>query len=174
MADVNAQSVEDFSDRTIYRYAGGRYEQTLTSWVNVFTVGLKTLVNLDTSRTYVVPRSGLPSRFYKIIIEAYLSVLVTESTIGQTLIKTTFFKMSIPSLNFDGKSQQTDFYSESTEQYVTSPQLRAINIGNILAEPQMEFSNIQNTSLSALQFQPGAGTTGLVGIIRPTVIAYKK
>ena len=175
MADVNAQSVEDYADRIVYRYPGGRYEQTLGTYLLALTPGLKTLINTDTARTYVIPQSGLPARFFKISLEIYTSLLLTDiAGVSTTLIKTGFFKISIPSLNFDGKSLDTEFYKEVNDMIFTSPNLRAINIGDITLEPVQIPGYAQNTALSRMQFDTGAATTGLRAIIRPIVTFFKK
>lgn len=177
MADVNASSVEDYADRIVYRYAGGRYEQALTTWASAFSsASLLTLVNTDTSRSYVVPRSGLPAKFYKIELNLFSAVRLTDTNvpIGLTLVKTPFFKISIPTLNFDGKSQLTEFYKQDNEQFYTSQQLRSINIGNVLLEPSMEYSNIQFFTGSYPAFSVAAGSTGFIAIVQPTVTMYKK
>ena len=174
MANVNAQAVEEFQDRVVYRYPGGRFEQALTNFAGALGVGLKTLVNTDTSRTYVVPNSGISARFYKVNIDIYVCIEGTETTFGLTLIKTSFFRVSMPTLNFDGKPLLTDFYKENNELFVTSSQLRAINIGNMLVEPANEFSNIQGTALSTVSLGGGAGTTGIFAYMQPTVTFYKK
>lgn len=172
--DINPKSIEEYADRVVYRYDGGRYNQALTAWTSVFTTGLKTLVNTDTSRSYIVPKIGIAARFFKITFDFFVSVNVTETTVGVCLAKTSFFRVSIPSLNFDGKSQLTDFYNEKAEQFIASGQLRAINIGDIQVEPVTEFSNLQFTSLSGIAFSFGAATTGLTAIVQPTVTHYKK
>lgn len=177
MADINAQSVEDYADRIVYRYRGGRYDQVLTGWIGAFPASLLTLLNTDTARTYVVPRSGLPAKFFKIELSIYTAAYVTEiaAGVGLTLVKASFFRVNIPTLNFDGKSQITEFYSEKNEQYYTSPQLRAINIGNIQVEPIIPYSDLLFTpGITTPQFNPAGATTGITAIIQPTVTYYKK
>ena len=180
MATVNTQSVEDFADRIVYRFPGGRYEQALTGWVGAFSSATtKTLVNTDTSRSYVIPASGINAKFYKIDIEIFTAVNVTEAAsganIGLTQTKISFFKVSIPSLNFDGKPQVTDYYSQKTEQFYTSPQLRAINIGDLIIEPIVMYSELLSTPVVTYpQFDIGAGKTQIVAYLKPTVTFYKK
>lgn len=176
MATVNAQSVEDFADRIVYRFPGGVYDQALSAWNSVFNEGLKTLVNTDVSRSYIIPASGLSYRFFKVELSIFGYARVTESGGGYGLmvLSCKFSRVSIPSLNYDGKSLLTDFYSEKSENIVVSQQLRAINIGNVLMEPAVVVSDLQFTGLSHLQFSNGAGTSGLRAIVQPTVTAYKK
>ena len=177
MADVNAQSVEDYADRIVYRFDGGRYEQALTTWAGAVSPGLKTLVNTDTARSYLIPRSGLPARFFKIDLRVRVALKNFSGTTDLTpyaLIDWNFLRVSIPTLNFDGKSQVTDFYSDFTEQIVSSPQLRAINITDISVEPSGIFANLQSTSLSNFSFVGSAATVGLVAIVQPTVTFFKK
>lgn len=174
MADVNAQSIEDYADRIVYRFAGGRYEQVLTTFQLAASVGLKTLVNTDTTRAYIVPKSAVQARFYKIELEIYSSINITDTAGVLYLMEAKFFKVSIPSLNFDGKSLSTEFYGGKSEMFYTSSYLRAINIGNILAEPCGLPSQIQFQTPSGLSFAFTAGTTGLRAIIVPTVTFYKK
>jgi len=177
MADINAQSVEDYADRIVYRYAGGRYEQVLTNWAGSLSPGLKTLVNTDTKRSYIVPRSGSPAKFFKVEIFIFSCLKIASPSYYLTpygLMQCGFFRVSIPSLNFDGKSQVTEFYKESTEQIVPSSQLRSINIGDILLEPSVIFANIQSNDTGTFSFSGGAGTTGLISIVQPIVTYYKK
>ena len=175
MATVNAQSVEDFADRIVYRYSGGRYEQTLTTPALSLSTGLKTLLNTDTSRSYVVPASGIPSRFYKVELKFYGSFQINEDNraIGPTLVPCEFFQISIPSLNYDGRALQTIFSAKSAENMVTSAQLRAVNIGNIQAEPMIDYSIIQNTALSRIQFDTSL-LVGLRAVIEFVVTCYRK
>jgi len=174
VADVNAQSIEDYSDRIVYRFVGGRYEQALTTFQLSASVGLKTLVNTDTSRSYIIPKSANQARFFKIDLEFYGSINVTDSGGVLYLLEAKFFKISIPTLNFDGKSLCTEFYGQKSEMFYTSSYLRAVNIGNILAEPCGLPSQIQFETASGLSFNFGAGTTGLRAIIVPTVTFFKK
>jgi hypothetical protein len=176
MANVNAQSIEDYADRIVYRYAAGRYEQALTTWTGAFSSSTsKTLVNTDTSRSYIVPETNQSARFYKIDIEICTAVNVTEDAIGLTLTNISFFKITIPSLNFDGKSQLTDFYEKRTVQFYTSPQLRAINIGDLIMEPVVSYTDLRNTpGVTYPSFSIGAGTTQLIAYLRPTVTYFKK
>lgn len=176
MADINAQSVEDFADRIIYRYPGGRYEAALGAYATGFTTGLKTLVNTDTSRSYVVPQSAEPSKFFKVQLDVYVSLRLTEagSIAAVMIVETGFFRMSIPSLNYDGKPMMTDFYKQSNESMISSQILRAVNIGDVLVEPRTIASNMQFTALSGIIFNQGAGTTGLIAVVQPTITRYKK
>lgn len=174
MADVNAQSIEDYADRIVYRFVGGRYEQALTTFQLAASVGLKTLVNTDTYRSYIIPKSGLQARFFKIEFEFFGAINVTDSNGVLYLLEAKFFKISIPSLNFDGKSLSTEFYGKKSEAFYASPYLRSVNIGDILAEPSALPSQIQFETAAGLSFNFGAGTTGLRAIIVPTVTFYKK
>lgn len=177
MANVNAQSVEDYADRIVYRFPGGRYEQVLTTWASAFTTGLKTLVNADTSRSYVVPTSGINAKFFKIDLRIYIAVSVTLTSPSSfsSLTKSGFLRVSIPTLNMDGKSQLTDFYQEKTEFFYTSQQLRAINISNILVEPIQSYTDLRSTvNVTTPQFDTTSAVTQLVGIVQPTVTFYKK
>lgn len=180
MAQINAQSVEDFSDRIVYRYTGGRYEQALTDWPGALSSTVaKTLVNTQTSRSYIVPASGISARFYKIEFEIYTAVNLTENAVGAniglTLARMKFLQISMSSLNFDGKPQVTEFYNEKTELMYTSPQLRAINLGDIKMVPLCIWTDLRYpTAVPYPQFSTGAGTTQLVAIVKPTVTFYKK
>lgn len=174
MAAVNAQSVEDFADRIVYRYPGGRYEQALTTMSGAFSVGLKLLANTDINRSYIIPTSGVQARFFKVEYVAIAAAQVAETTIGNTLIPIQFSKISIPTLNYDGKSQQTEFYDTKFENIIPASYLRAINIGNISIEPVLDYGTMQWTGLSGVQFNIGGATTGLVAIVHPTVTFYKK
>lgn len=177
MANVNAQSVEDYADRIVYRFPGGRYEQVLTNWASAFTTGLKTLVNTDTDRSYVVPTSGINAKFFKIDLSIYIAVSVTLTSPSSfsSLTKSWFLRVSIPTLNMDGKSQLTEFYQEKTEFFYTSQQLRAINISNILVEPVQSYTDLRNTmNVTTVQFDFASALTQLVGIVQPTVTFFKK
>ena len=176
MATVNAQSVEDFADRIVYRFPGGRYTQAETNWNGAFTTGLKTLFNTDTTREYSIPASGIPAKFFKVDLYIYTSVQVTESGNigGLMLLKCGFLRVSIPSLNYDGRSMQTEFYQEKNENYIPSAQMRFINIANITLEPVLDVAAMQYTGLSGITFtNPGTGTN-LTAIIQPVVTMYKK
>lgn len=176
MADVNAQSVEDYADRIVYRYPGGRYEQTAAQISSVLTPGLKVLVNTDTFRSYIIPASGITARFFKIEWVFNLAIQVNNALGGvyNMLIKQDFMRYvtPAPALNYDGRSLQTEFYTEKTENIYSSPQLRAINITNISVEPKAITANLLNT----VQFDFNFGTSSnfLVAILQPTVTFYKK
>lgn len=174
MAIINAVSIEDYSDRIIYRYPGGRYEQAASTLFPVFSTGLKTLVNTETSRSYDVPRSGSPARFYRIdyVFNTAASFLLSDNSTNYS-IAIDFLRILINSLNYDGKTAQTEFYEKKTENYLASSQLRAINIGNIQVEPKFSISDIQWTGLSGIT--PSAATTAfLIAIIQPVVTMFKK
>lgn len=177
MADVNAQSVEDYADRIIYRYPGGRYEQVLGTIAQALTTGLKTLVNTSTARVYVMPATGMPARFFKVewLISVALQTLGTANDmIGSVLMPCSFLRLSATSLNYDGKELQTEFYEKKSENFVTSPQLRAVNIGNVSVEPVFDFSSWQFTGLSNAQWSGASPNCGLVAILQPTITFYKK
>lgn len=173
MANVNAQSVEDLPDRTIYRFAAGRFEQVATSAGNVFSPGLKTCVNTQASISYIVPASGISARLYKIewnlkmVVQSFNAVNSTN-----TLNSIDFLRMSATSLNYDGKNQQTEFYENKTENYYTSPQLRSINIGNISVETKPSLSNYLYSP--QIDIFNSYATNFIIALFQPTVTFYKK
>ena len=170
MANVNAQSVEDYADRIVYRYAGGRFEQAASLCTTVFSTGLKTLVNTDTSRSYIIPASGISARFFKIdwTFNTF-AVFVNNSGAGTINTKVDFARIVASSLNYDGKAQQTIFIENQVENFYTSPQLRAINIGNIQMEPKMPAFGTFN-----LTYESNSLNSYLVAIVQPVVTFYKK
>lgn len=175
MADVAAQSIEEFADRIIYRYPGGRYEQASTDYYGSLTIGLKTLVNTQASISYNIPRSGISARFFKVEWNMTASVaILADGVASYFLVKTDFFRIVASSLNYDGKSLQTEFYKEQTENIVSAPQLRSINITNIQIEPRFDLSLIQSTGLSYVRAAPSPGTCYLIAILQPVVTHYKK
>jgi len=173
MAEVNAQSVEEFPDRVIYRYPAGRYEQGAVSAGNVFSPGLKTCVNTQTSISYIVPSSGLSARFYK-IEWLFKSVVQSTNAINSITILNSidFLRYSATSLNYDGKSLQTEFYQEKTENYYTSPQLRSINIGNISVETRPSLANYLLTA--QIDIFNSTNTNFIIALLQPIVTFYKK
>lgn len=182
MATVNAQSVEDFADRIVYRFPAGRYEQIATTWGATMTPGLKVLVNTDTTRSYVIPASGVSAKFFKIEWFFKLGVVFQNDAISGTplvLVEMDFLKFltPAPALSYDGKSLQTEFYQEKTENIYQSPQLRAINISNISVEPRSIASNYLggSTSLDArVSWNIVSSVSYLVALFQPTVTFYKK
>jgi len=182
VADVNAQSVEDFADRIIYRFPAGRYEQAATTWPLVMTPGLKTLVNTDTSRSYVIPASGISAKFFKIEWFFNLAVVMQNDAVPGTplvMVDIDFLRFATPSpsLNYDGKSLQTEFYERKIENYYSSPQLRAINISNISVEPKSITANYLggSTSLdSRISWNVVSSVSYLVALFQPVVTFYKK
>jgi hypothetical protein len=178
MATVNAQSVEDFADRIIYRFPGGRFEQAPVTWKDTMTPGLKTLVNTDTNRQYVVPASGIGAKFYKIewFFSAFV-VFVNDATAGagqEMMTNIGFVRINAGNLNYDGKPQQTEFYTEKIENYYTSPQLRSINIANIQMEPKINAIDAASTGTWTTNYQAVASVSYLGVIAQPTVTFYKK
>lgn len=176
MAVIAPQSVEELSDRIIYRYPGGRYDQALTNWNGALTSGQKTLVNTDTTRSYSVPASGIPARFFSVDLYFTTSVVLKEilGVNGNMNVVCGFFSISIPTLNYDGRTLQTDFYQPKTTNYIPSTQLRAINLSNILVDPIFNIGEVQFTALSGFGFSNGASETQLIAIIQPIVTMYKK
>lgn len=181
MATVNAQSVEDFADRIVYRFPAGRYEQTPVSWNSMCSPGLKTLVNTDASRSYVVPSSGLSYKFFKIewLIKTFV-VLDTATAPGLKSIVCDFARYSslAPALNYDGRSLQTEFYEKKSENVYASASLRSINISNIALEPIMHTTDLSTGGSygfnAFLDWSTSAVTNYLVALLQPTVTAYKK
>lgn len=182
MADVQAQSVEDFADRIIYRYPAGRYEQVAVTWQNTMTPGLKVLVNTDTTRRYIVPASGIIARFFKIEWFFNLGVVFQNDAVGGNplvLVEMDFlrFLTPSPSLSYDGKSMQTEFYEKKTENIYQSPQLRSINISNISVEPRSIAANYLggSTALDArVSWNIASSVSYLVALFQPVVTFYKK
>jgi len=175
VADVNAQSIEEFSDRVVYRFIGGRYQQAVSTMSAALNTGLKTLVNTDTTRNYIIPRSGTSARFYKVELNIFCALQATEAVvIGACLVPMKFFRVVMSSLLFDGKSLTTDFFKESNENIIASSYLRNISIRDIQMEPVFNPGQLQQTALSQFQFTTGAGTTALYAIVQPTVTFYKK
>lgn len=181
MADVAAQSIEEFADRIIYRYPGGRYEQSPTTWASLITPGLKTLVNTQTSRSYVVPQIGINAKFFKIewLINTFM-VLNASGGGGLRVLKCDFARYATPSpaLNYDGKSLQTEFYDKKTENIYASPNLRAINISNIQVEPIGSLSDYTASGISgfsaSIDWDTSGSTNYLAAILQPVVTLYKK
>lgn len=176
MASINAQSVEELADRIVYRYPGGRFEQTATNWSGALTAGAKTLVNTDTARSYVVPASGIPAKFFSVEWYISTSVNLTENINVGGIMNVTcgFFSISIPTLNYDGRTLQTDFYQEKTVNLIPSTQLRAISMSNIAMDPIFNIGQVQFTALSGFGFTNGAAATKLIAIIQPIVTMFKK
>lgn len=173
MADVNAQSVEDFGNKVVYRYPAGRYAQTLTTVALAISTGLKTCVNSGTSYSYVIPATGLPSIGYKItwLFKTCIQVYSTTLT-SSLLLDSKFIKYSASSLNYDGKPLQTEFYEEKTENVYVGQQLRAINIGNISVEPITSF--LFESAIANYNIDFNSSVTGIVAMLQPVVTAYKK
>ena len=141
----------------------------------VMTIGLKTLVNTDTTRQYVVPASGISARFYKIEWTFNTFAVFVNAIFGTTIsIRMEFTKLLASTLNYDGKPQQTDFYSEKSENYYTSPQLRAINIGNIQMEPKIAATDAASTGAWSLNYETASANSYLAAILQPVVTFYKK
>ena len=175
MATVNAQSVEDFADRIVYRYEPGIYLQAAAAITSVTSPGLKTLVNSDTSRSYIVPASGLPARFYKIEWAINLSMVLAPVIGGTASIAANFVRLEIPSLNYDGKGLQTKFNVPMFETYYASAQLRSVNIGNISIEPKVnaDVYSPRNTG-GDIAFDSVNAVSYLSATLAPTITFYKK
>ena len=179
MATVNAQSVEDFADRIVYRFPAARFEQVPVTIKNTGSPGLKTLVNVATSTSFMVPASGMAARFFKIEWIINTSVVLTNTASGTILqmVKIDFLKYLASSLNYDGKSQQIEFYEKNTENYYTSPQLRAINIGNISIEPIIETTNMSGAGFglnAVIDWDISSSVSYIVALLHPVVTFYKK
>ena len=179
MANINAQSVEDLPDRIIYRYPAGRYQQTPTNWVYIGNPGLTTLVNTQTSRSYVIPASGISAKLFKIEWVINTFAVFDAGSNGLRSIKYDFARIVTPSpaLNYDGKTLQTEFYEKKTENFYTSPQLRSINISDIQVEPMFDITNIAGAGAgltAVLDFNLAATTFYMAALMQPTVTFYKK
>lgn len=172
MATIIPASIEEYADRIVYKYVAGRYEQTPALIFNVLTPGLKTLLNTDTTRTYNVPAIGQNARFYK--VDLYISACLFAQNTGtgtDILVRQDFFKVSIPTLKFDGKSPITEFYDKQSSFIVPSSQLRQLTIGDVLLEPSVITANLQWVAGSGYTF---AGNGGWVSLIQPVVTFIKK
>lgn len=176
MANVNAQSVEDFADRIIYRFPAGRYEQAALGNIStVISTGLKTLANTDTSRSYIIPSSGISARFFKIEWVFNMAIQVNNYIIGyDLLIDHDFIRYSTPApaLNYDGKTLQTEFYERKTENYYQAQQLRSINIKDIAVEPKL--TDLLYVITAQFDLNLGSNTNKLVALLQPIVTFYKK
>lgn len=175
MANVNAQSIEEFADRIIYRYPAGRYEAIPGNISTVISTGLKTLVNTDASRSYIVPASGISARFFKIEWVFNMAIQVNNAIIGyDLLIDHDFIRYSTPdpALNYDGKALQTEFYERKTENYYQSPQLRSINIKDIAVEPKL--TDLLYVITAQFDLNLGSNSNKLVALLQPIVTFYKK
>jgi hypothetical protein len=175
MATVNAQSVEDFAGRIVYRYPSCRFQQAAGLWELTMSPGVKSLVNTDLALVYVVPSSGTSYLFFKIQWAIKVGVVFSNGAIpGNPLVFTesSFSKISA-NINYDGKSLQTEFSDKKIENFYTSPQLRAINVGNISLEPLTIAANLapDPTRIAANILTADAY---LVAMFTPIVTAYKK
>ena len=176
MADVNAISIEELPDRIIYRYPGGEYLQSVTGFVGALSTGAKTLVNTDIARSYVVPASSIPAKFFVLEISIFACAQLTETVqgIGIMNLPWKFLKVTAPELNYDGRSLQIDFLKETTRFFVPSTQLRALNITNITMEPMISIGDVQSTGLSAFAYSNGGVASNLRAIIQPTITKITK
>lgn len=173
MAAVNIASIEEYADRIVYKYLAGRYEQVPAAIATVVTPGLKTLVNTDTTREYNIPATGESAKFYKVdlYISTCLSAVNTGTGSTDVLVRQDFFRVSIPTLKFDGKSPITEFYDKQSSFIIPSSQLRQLSMGNISLEPSLMTTNLQ---WSAGQGYTFAGNANWVALIQPIVTFYKK
>lgn len=177
MANVAAQSAEEFTDRVIYRYPACRFEQTPGNVALSLSVGLKTLTNTTASTSFVIPASGISAKMYRVEWCFVTSVQVSEFShpIGNTLIRCGFNQLIASSLNYDGKPLQTKFYKNTAEVFVISNQLRAINITDLQVEPLWSFGDLQFTGgVASGYLQWTDATVALVALMQPTVTFYKK
>lgn len=175
MAVINAQSVEDFSDRIIYRFPAGRYEQALSNFADTISSGYKTLVNTETSRRYNIPQSGISARFYKInLLFSAVLIGVGPGAYTSIMARAGFFRINAPSLTFDGKSMQTEFYEPKNEIMYGAAQLRAIDITDIQMEPSLATTDFQGTALSTFNFGAGSLDSRLAVLMQIIVTYYKK
>lgn len=170
MANVNPQSIEEFNDRVIYRYPGGRFEQSSGSFAASLSSGLKTCVNTDTTRNYVVPASNQPARFFKIdlFFNCFLSVANTLNGGYVQLVDLDFSKIYAP-LNYDGKSLQTEFYEKNTTNFYTSRQFRSLSIADISVEPVAGVLMAANNGY----FAYNTGVSFIVAIMQPVITYFK-
>ena len=175
MASVNAQSVEDYADRIVYRYPAARFAQATTTIVLGLTPGLKALVNSATTSEFIIPASNESAKFFKIdwfFNVAFQSVNVSSGSIFNQ--KISFLEISVTSLNYDGKNLTTSFFEERESVILSSPQLRQINIGNISVDPlQLSTDWINYHPLSTTTLSLGANAF-LLAAVRPVVTRYKK
>lgn len=173
--DIGPQAIEEYANKVVYRFAGGRFEQALVNIADAISPGLKTLVNTDTTRSYLIPRYGISALSYKIDLLFSLAVkLASGGGAAPTMSKAEFFRVSAPTLNFDGRSCVTDFYERKNSFAVVSSQLRAINITNISVEPAINMANLQGTTLSSFVYTAGVLDTQLLLYMQPIVTFYKK
>lgn len=175
MATVNAQSVEDFAGRVVYRYPSCRFEQVPGLWQLTMSPGLKSLINTDSALSYVVPAAGISYSFFRIQWGVKLGTIFSNGAIAGNpliIVKTDFTKLNLD-VNYDGKSLQTEFTSKNIENYYTSPQLRAINVGDLNLEPLAVAANLapDPTRISA---NIATADAYLIATLSPIVTAYKK
>lgn len=179
MATVNAQSVEDFADRIIYRFPATRFEQTPVTIKNTGSPGLKTLVNTSANVSYVIPASGVSARFFKIQWLINTAVVLSNTASG-TILQTVgidFLRYSALGLNYDGRSMQTEFYEKNTENYYPSVQLRSINLGDISIEPIINTTNLSGAGFglnAVLDWDIIGAVSYIVALLNPVVTFYKK
>lgn len=175
MADVNAQSVEEYLDRVVYRFPAARFAQATTTVAAGLTPGLKTLVNAATTSSFIIPATNEASRFFKIEWSFIAAFQAVSNTSGSAFNqKISFLEIAASSLLYDGKSITTSFYEEKESVIYTSPQLRAITIGNIALDPlqmRTDWDNFHPVSTTTLN--TGANAF-LLASVRPVVTRYKK
>lgn len=175
MANVSAQSVEDYADRVVYRYPSCRFQQVAGLWELTMTPGVKSLINTDLALVYVVPSSGVPYRFFKIEWAIKTGVIFSNGALVSSpliFVKTDFSKI-IADVNYDGKPLQTEFSEKKIQNFYVSPQLRAINVRNIAMEPLVMAADLapNPTRISA---NIASNDAYLVAMLTPIVTAYKK
>lgn len=177
MATVNAQSVEDFADRIIYTYPAAKFTQVAVGIGAALTPGYKTLVNNATNTSFVVPASGISAKFFKInwiIVPALVVTNNFPAAAGASVTaRIDYTKLLATSLNYDGKSLQTEICSKEFENYYGSQQLRAINITDISLEPLVKLTDYTSYSTDA-QIQPSSGSYSIIAYMQPRVTFYKK
>ena len=175
MADVNAQSVEEYADRIVYRFPAARFAQATTTVASALTPGLKILVNAATTSNFIVPATNESAKFFKIewsFIAAFQAYSNTSGSLFNQKIR--FLEISATSLLYDGKSLTTSFYEEKEVLMYTSPQLRSITVANITLDPlqvRTDWTNYHPVSTTTLS--TGANAF-LLASMRPIVTRYKK
>lgn len=181
MADVAAQSIEEFGDRIIYRYPAARFEQVPVIFSAALSPGLKTLVNTQAAVSFVIPPIGITAKLFQIdwLLKTYI-VLQNDALAGTplTCVNIGFVRMVTPSplLNYDGKSLQTQFYETKTTNLLSSKQLRSINVSDIQLEPASDSSNYANGPASDARFlfNTPSAVSYLLALFQPVVTLYKK